>query len=99
MMRVPIASELLAVWERARGQPATRRALALLGAVYQDGHQEELAKLSVGRRDGLLLSLREALFGSHLTALTTCPQCGQQLELNMDAPALRANSEQPGQEM
>lgn len=93
-MRVPSASELLAVWERARTQPIATQALMLIAIALPDAPGEDLAKLSVGRRDARLLALREVLFGSRLTGLTACPQCGQQLEISVEASDLRAGADQ-----
>jgi len=53
--------------------------------------REDLAKLSVGRRDALLLSLRELLFGARLNGLTACPQCGQTLEIGIEASDIHAD--------
>jgi hypothetical protein len=93
-MHAPSASELLAVWERGRAQPLTTQALMLLAVASPDKPREVLGKLSIGRRDARLLALREVLFGSRLTGLTACPQCGQQLELNVEAAELRAEADQ-----
>ncbi|MFY9553202.1 MAG: phage baseplate protein [Blastocatellia bacterium] len=92
-MQALSASELLAVWERARAQSLTTQALELLAAVSPDSSWDDLEKLSVGRRDAQLLTLREALFGSRLTAVALCPQCGQQLELGFDAAEIRVDRE------
>lgn len=94
-MRTPSASELLAVWEHARAQPIARQALILLATASLDSSGEDLAKLSIGRRDARLLALREGLFGSRLTGLVACPQCGQQLELSVEAADLRTAVDQP----
>ena len=98
-MQTPTASELLTVWERARTQPVTTQALMLLEAASPDVHREELAKLSVGRRDARLLALREGLFGSRLTALTACPHCGQQFELSIEAAEIRLETDQVAPEV
>jgi hypothetical protein len=90
-MQAPSASELLAVWERARAESVTTQALMLLEAASRDSRGEELSKLSVGRRDGRLLALREALFGARLIGITACPQCGQQLELGLHTSDLHAS--------
>jgi hypothetical protein len=84
-MQAPSASVLLAVWERARAQPISTQALMLLEAASPGASREDLVNLSVGRRDALLLSLREALFGSQLTGLTACPRCGLELEIVIEA--------------
>ena len=75
------AAHLLTVWENADGQPLIRRALALLVAAWPERTAEEWARVPVGERDGRLLSLREALFGSHLEGIASCPECGEVLEL------------------
>jgi hypothetical protein len=97
-MQAPSASELLAVWERARAQPVATQALMLLEAASPDSRGEQLSRLSVGRRDSRLLALRESLFGARLVGLTACPRCGQQLELNLEASVLRATTEREAPE-
>ena len=83
-MRELLAPELLEIWERGSAQPATERALTLLRAARPDLETETLADMSIGRRDGLLLSLREATFGRRLASITNCPDCREQLELGFD---------------
>lgn len=89
-MRALTASELLDVWEWGLTQPPPRRALALLSAACDGMPPESLARLSVGRRDRLLLRLRELTFGPRLTCLAGCPECRQQLESNIDVGDLHA---------
>jgi hypothetical protein len=84
------ATELLSVWERAASQPVTARALLLLAAAMPGTTVEELARLSIGRRDAALLTLREWLFGSHLVSLAPCPQCTHQMELTFETAEIRA---------
>jgi hypothetical protein len=50
------------------------------------------ASLSIGQRDGRLLDLRESVFGPRLVCLDDCPQCGVQLELDLNAADLRART-------
>jgi hypothetical protein len=88
-MQALTASELIAVWERARGEPTTARALILLEAASPDISEQELARLSVGQRDARLLALRELIFGSQLNGLTSCPGCGQRLEIGIESTDLR----------
>ena len=52
--------------------------------------RDALADLSVGTRDAMLLSLREAAIGPDMTALVRCPSCSQSLELNFTTTELRA---------
>lgn len=71
------------MWERGEGQRPSRRALALLSATA--GDEPSLATLPVGRRDAALLDLRVQLFGEAFSGLTTCPSCGEDVELTFDA--------------
>lgn len=89
-MRAPSTSELLAAWEQGLDQPAARRALALLAACCPEVPERDLARVSVGRRDAVLLALRERCFGSGMVAVTACPSCDEQLELAFDAADVRA---------
>ena len=88
-MRELPAAELLEIWERGSAQPPTERALTLLRAARPDLETEMLANLSIGRCDGLLLSLREAIFGRQLASVTNCPDCREQLELGFDINQVR----------
>jgi len=84
-MQAPSTQVLLAAWERGRATSRQAdRALALLGAAYADVPAGDLAQLSIGERDRLLLALREATFGPRLTAITVCPGCGAHLEMEFD---------------
>ena len=98
MMQAPSAAELLSVWERARSQPLATQALMLLEAASPGASWEDLAKLSVGRRDAQLLALREALFGPRLTGLTLCPGCSQQLEIGIVASEIQVDVAATGSE-
>jgi hypothetical protein len=85
-MHSPSTQDLLAAWEHGRAVPEqTSRALALLAAAHTDVPPGEIARLSIGTRDRLLLSLRRMMFGSRLKAVTLCPACQASLELEFDA--------------
>jgi hypothetical protein len=86
------ASELLSVWERGRSQPSHRQALLLLAAACTETKLEELAELSIGRRDARLLTLRERLFGPRLVSMAGCPVCGEKLELSFDVADVRVEA-------
>lgn len=91
--------ELLTVWEVGRHSGATRRALVLLAAAYPDVDVAELARLPIGRRDALLLDLRQATFGRSVEAMVRCPGCAQTLEAECTTDELRAAEprvEEPG---
>lgn len=92
-MQALSASKMLRVWERALGRTNAERALALLAAACPEMSVEELNALSVGRRDRLLIALRECTFGSRLTSLATCDACGESLELTFDCSDISADVE------
>jgi hypothetical protein len=91
-------ADLLTAWERGSSQPGSRRLLTLLATVHPELSEEQLLKLSIGQRDGLVLRLRELLFGSQLTSLTACPVCSEQLELALDVSDIRVASIAPAPE-
>jgi len=86
-MRSLSAAELLEVWERASDQHPIDRALTLLSACCEESW-DELAALSIGRRDGLLLEIYQRLFGTALEAFAECPKCGERLEYTMSVQEL-----------
>jgi hypothetical protein len=96
-MRALSAGELLDVWEKGFARTPTGRALALLAAANPEASQDALADLTIGQRDAQLLMLRDWLWGSQMTAVFTCPCCGERLELALDAREMLAQSpsEQP----
>jgi hypothetical protein len=92
IMRTPNTCELLTVWEKGISEPMYSRALLLLAAAYPESKYEDLAGLSIGRRDGCLLRLRERLFGSWLASIVCCPACGEKMELGFDVSDIRLES-------
>jgi hypothetical protein len=84
------AASLLDAWECAVGEQPLRRVLLLLAAAHPARSAEELARLPVGRRDALLLDLREAAFGSRLDCTVACPACGALLEFSCAVSDLRS---------
>ncbi len=92
-MQVLSAHELLGAWERGLAQGPVERALTLLEVACPESPREELASLSIGRRDASLLTLRELIFGSRIAGLVACPKCGGQLELIFNAADVRADSQ------
>jgi hypothetical protein len=92
-MRALTAQQLLSVWESGQGQSPARRALALLAAACPAVPLESLAALSVGQRDARLLRLREWAFGSQLTGVADCPQCGERLEMSFAVDDIRTDED------
>jgi len=97
-MRPLTAQELLDVWERGLALLPVQRALALLAAACPETPPEALARESVGRRDGRLLSLREWTFGPRLVSLAVCPACGERLETAFDVADIRVEETGEGTE-
>lgn len=77
------AFELLDLWEAGLAKSPAEWALLLLARAYPDMGVESLAGLCIGRRDALLISLREQLFGCKLACVASCKGCGQELELDL----------------
>ena len=88
------ASEIMGVWERGRSATLPERALDLLAVGGYSGQPESLA---VGDRDTLLVELRERTFGAAISAVDSCPSCGELLEVELAAADLRG--EVPSREL
>jgi hypothetical protein len=89
-VHTPTPAQLLQVWERGGEPSAAARGLLLLGCSCDDEDAiGELAALPLGRRDALLLELRERLFGSAIEAVATCPQCAAMIEATFRCDDLR----------
>lgn len=71
---------LLQVWEEGMSAPPLGKALILLAVARPGVDSETLAQLPIGRRDRILLELRERWFGPCLVNTAECPQCSERLE-------------------
>ena len=80
----PAATSLLDLWEDGAGRPPADRALLLLRQAAPGLAHDELADLTVGRRDRYLIALRERWFGATVDTVETCASCGERLELTFD---------------
>jgi hypothetical protein len=98
-MRSLTTPDLLSAWEAGFPHSGPGRALALLCAAWPEQPLEELARMPVGVRDGLLLSLREQTFGSRLVGLVPCPACAEQVELVLGVGDIRLSPEAPPPEV
>lgn len=98
-MRPLTAPDLLSAWEAGFPHGGPGRALALLCAAWPEQPPEELARLPVGVRDGLLLSLRERTFGSQLVGLVPCPACAERVELVLEVGDIRLSPDSPPPEV
>jgi hypothetical protein len=91
IMRAFSMAGMLAAWEDGATKTPSQRALGLLAVVFPETSREQLAELSIGQRDAMLLTLREQLFGQQVTAVVACPGCGERLDLTVDIRELRAS--------
>jgi hypothetical protein len=92
-MRALSATELLKVWESGRSQVPLQRALTMLAAACPEASPDSLASLTIGQRDQRLLELREVMFGSEVTGVTDCPECGENIELNFKCSDIHPTAE------
>ena len=76
--------EILTVWERGQGRVPVDRGLILLSAACPEYSLDEIAEMSLGRRDGLLMRVRERTFGRRITLVADCSNCGERLEFQTD---------------
>jgi hypothetical protein len=90
------ATQMLAIWEAATDLHPLDQALTILAAAFPHQTASELAALSVGRRDGLLLDIYGQTFGAAIGCLATCVHCNELLEFTLDAN-LFANTNIPDQ--
>jgi hypothetical protein len=88
MMVAPTAAELLTLWERCLPLAPIGRAVAMLELTNPVESHAVVAALPLGARDVHLLRLRARVFGSHLSGITPCPNCGEAVELAIDADDL-----------
>jgi hypothetical protein len=87
------SSELLELWERGSQSTAITRGLLMLSYSLPGKSWNELAAVSIGRRDCLLLELRRATLGPTLDAFAVCPTCSDELEFSLNTQELGLNAE------
>ncbi len=79
------AEAVVAAWEAGLRCGPLDQALTLLWA---GGQGKVAADLPLTERDRRLLELRTATFGPGLDCIATCPECGVEVELSLDAAML-----------
>lgn len=89
-MHAIAAEELLKIWEFGQFRPLPHRALMLLAASSPSTSIEELEQMSIGKRDALLLELRENLFGPQFAGLSECPSCKSNIEIDFDSSEIKS---------
>jgi hypothetical protein len=87
-MRRLSQADLLALWESGRTlHPLDQALFAVNAALPETGH-EKVADWPLGHRNRALAQLRCACFGTTLRGWTSCRQCEERLEIELDCGAL-----------
>jgi hypothetical protein len=73
------AETIVQIWERGRLEQPVERALTVL-SLLSGAPRDDVAAMSLERRDALLLAWRGLLFGDGLEGAATCPACGCEVE-------------------
>ena len=84
-MRTLTTPDLLALWERGNPLHPLDRAMLVLAAAVPGVSFDTLADWPLGKRNATLAALRIACFGPRLEGWSTCPQCEEKLEFEIDA--------------
>ena len=82
--------EVIQVWETGLEEHLVDRALTVLAAVFPQSTREELAAMSIGRRDGCLMDARQMNFGPTVSGVAECPECGELVEWSLDLDSVRS---------
>ena len=97
-MRGLSASLIVGVWERGQSLDAVERALLLLSVACPGVQSEELAEMSIGRRDAHLFALRRQIFAGDLDGFAECPKCAAGVEYRLPpeaSPQSAAEQDEP----
>jgi len=89
-MALLTANDVIRIWEAGYRQDPGERAITILSIAYATENPDTLRNLSLGRRNMLLLGIRERLFGVDLNAYAECPACRQSLEFTITSTQLFA---------
>jgi hypothetical protein len=81
-MRQTPARQLLDGWETFRSEPMPLRAAAL-ASLLTGRRLRDVMRWSVARRDQALFDFRARMFGDRIDAVTACPSCAAQLEMQI----------------
>src|SRR5258707_6846863 len=90
-MRALSGSGVLELWEHGMPLHPLDRGLLALGAA-DPSCAAGVADWPLGRRNRALLDLHVSWFGPRLEAWTSCPSCGEKVELELDARDLAASA-------
>lgn len=97
-MATSINSKILRIWELAAGQHPVDRAITVMQELFPERSWDDLARCSIGKRNDLLLTIREQIFGKELHGSSKCSECGKALEFIADVDEFRVPSEPADQD-
>lgn len=98
-MRRLFPSELLQIWEHGPEYSLLSKSLLLLATACPPADYNLVAQWSIGTRDGLLIQIREQVFGLRLINNAVCPNCSETVEWEMKTRDLLLQSPQEWVEM
>lgn len=81
-MRALSERDFLEIWERGQGRHPVDQALAVLVSALPQSSPAELARKSIGERDGALLEVYRRSFGPRFDAVAACPRCRESVEFS-----------------
>lgn len=91
-MQALSAARILDLWGQGYHLHPVDKALLILSHACPEYSWDQLAGLSLGRRDALLIQLRELTFGDTLDACAECPRCQEGLEFSCSTRPLLVDS-------
>jgi hypothetical protein len=95
-MRALTQADFLTLWETGRALDPLDQGLLAVHVAFPETARESTADWPIGRRNRALAELRCVCFGPALRGWTSCRQCGDKLEFELDGTAL-AESQLPDQ--
>src|SRR5258706_10214080 len=84
------ADDIIRAWEAGYRQGPAERAVIMMSLADPEESADALRRLSLGRRNGRLLSLRERLFGAEMNGFAECPECRERLEFKLNSAELQS---------
>ncbi len=87
-MRTLTQVDTLALWESGRTLHPIDQGLLAVETAFPETGDESVADWPLGRRNRALAELHCTCFGPRLSGWTTCRECGEKLEFDVDGRAL-----------
>jgi hypothetical protein len=85
-------ADLLGLWELGRELHPLDQGLLAIHAGFPETHDDSPADWPIGRRNRALAQLRLGCFGAALRGWTSCRECGEKLEFDLNGSALAESS-------